>query len=194
MDNYKEGQFKIDFESTGRINMKRRIFIDTETTGMSRYTDRIVEVCAIEVDSNFQEIEHFHAYINPQRDVPWFVRKIHGLSNEFLEGKPIFSDIGRDLLYFLEGSELYAHNMAFDSGMLNAEFRRNNLPTLEKVDCSLHCTLQLARSLFPGQKNSLDALLDRFNIDRSQRSTHGALIDTRLLIQMYAKLTEMKKL
>lgn len=184
----------MDFENTGRANRKRMIFLDTETTGMSNYSDRIVEVCAIEVDAAFKELHHFHAYINPQRDVPWFVRKIHGLSNEFLQDKPTFSQIGRDLLYFLEGADLFAHNMPFDSGMLNAEFRRNHLPTLEKVDCSLHCTLQLARSVFPGQKNSLDALLDRFQIDRSVRSKHGALIDTRLLIQMSEKLMKMQQL
>lgn len=188
MEDYKDGQWKIDFENKGRVNRKRRIFLDTETTGMSRATDRIVEVCAIEVDEDFNEIDNFHVYINPQRSVPWFVQKIHGLSNDFLADKPVFSEIGRDLLYFLEGSELFAHNMPFDSGMLNAEFRRNRLPTLEKVDCNLNCTLQLAREVFPGQKNSLDALLDRFGIDRSDRKLHGAMIDTRLLVQVYRNL------
>jgi len=85
-----------------------------------------------------------------------------------------------------------AHNMAFDAGMLNAEFTRNRLPTLEKVDCRLNCTLQLARSTFPGQKNSLDALLDRFSIDRSDRKLHGAMIDTRLLVKVYQNLVSYK--
>ena len=182
----------MDFENTGRANRKRRIFLDTETTGMSRATDRIVEVCAIEVDDDFNEIDSFHAFINPQRKVPWFVTRIHGLNNEFLDDKPIFSDIGRYLLLFLEGSELWAHNMSFDAGMLNAEFARNRLPTLEKVDCRLNCTLQLARSTFPGQKNSLDALLDRFAIDRSERRLHGAMIDTRLLVKVYQNLVSYR--
>lgn len=192
MEEYKEGQFRMDFENTGRANRKRRIFLDTETTGMCRSTDRIVEVCAIEVDDAFNEIDSFHAFINPQRKVPWFVTRIHGLNNKFLDDKPIFFDIGRDLLLFLEGSELWAHNMAFDAGMLNAEFTRNRLPTLEKVDCRLNCTLQLARSTFPGQKNSLDALLDRFSIDRSDRKLHGALIDTRLLVKVCQNLVSYK--
>lgn len=97
-----------------------------------------------------------------------------------------------DLLLFLEGSELWAHNMSFDAGMLNAEFARNRLPTLEKVDCRLNCTLQLARSTFPGQKNSLDALLDRFAIDRSERRLHGAMIDTRLLVKVYQNLVSYR--
>ena len=94
----------MDFENTGRANRKRRIFLDTETTGMCRSTDRIVEVCAIEVDDAFNEIDSFHAFINPQRKVPWFVTRIHGLNNKFLDDKPIFFDIGRDLLLFLEGA------------------------------------------------------------------------------------------
>ena len=123
----------MDFENTGRANRKRRIFLDTETTGMSQATDRIVEVCAIEVDDDFNEIDSFHAFINPQRKVPWFVTRIHGLNNEFLDDKPIFSDIGRDLLLFLEGSELWAHNMSFD------DIRKSGLPTeLHTAACQKH--------------------------------------------------------
>lgn len=129
MEEYKEGQFRMDFENTGRANRKRRIFLDTETTGMCRSTDRIVEVCAIEVDDAFNEIDSFHAFINPQRKVPWFVTRIHGLNNKFLDDKPIFFDIGRDLLLFLEGSELWAHNMAF--GCRNAECRIHTQPTAD---------------------------------------------------------------
>lgn len=184
----KDGQLRMDFENKGGVNHVRRIFLDTETTGMNKYNDRIVEVCCIEVNERLEEVANYHAYVNPQRDVPWFVRKIHGLDNKFLADKPTFGEIGRDLLIFLEGAELYAHNMAFDSGMLDAEFKRNGLPTLSEVGCSLKCTVKMARSLFPGQKNSLDALLDRFNIDRTSRKYHGALIDTRLLVDVYQNL------
>lgn len=184
----KDGQLRMDLENKGGVNRRRRIFLDTETTGMNKYSDRIVEVCCIEVDEHLKEVANYHAYINPQRDVPWFVRKIHGLDNKFLADKPTFREIGRDLILFLEGAELYAHNMAFDSSMLDAELKRNGFPTLSEADCSLKCTVKMARSLFPGQKNSLDALLDRFNIDRTCRKYHGAMIDTRLLVDIYQNL------
>lgn len=187
-DVYKNGQHRLDLEASGKANLRRKIFLDTETTGMSRYDDRIVEICAIEVDSALQITDSFHAYINPERDVPWFVRKIHGLTNEFLADKPVFSEVARDFCLFIKGAELYAHNMPFDSGMLNAELRRNGLPALEECGCSLNCTVQMARRLLPGEKHSLDALLDRFAIDRSDRRLHGAMIDTRLLVEVYRRL------
>ena len=186
----KEGQHSLDFDSTGRANRRRRIFLDTETTGMSSSADRIVEIAAIEIDENFETVDTFHAYINPRRKVPCFVTKIHGLDNRFLDDKPTFAEIGQDFLSFVEGADLYAHNMSFDSSQINAELKRNFLPSLRDYGCSLYCTLLMARRLFPGQRNSLDALLDRFEIDRTCRKIHGALLDTRLLIDVYRNLKE----
>lgn len=186
-DELRNGQHQIDFDGTS-INRRRLIFLDTETTGMNFYSDRICEIAAVEIDENFNEVGVFHSYINPQMKMPWYVQKIHGLSDRFLKDKPIFSEVARDLLLFLEGAELYAHNMPFDSGFINAELQRAKLPNLIKCDCSLHCTVRMARSLYPGQKASLDALCQRFGVDLSARSLHGALLDTRLLIEVYKKM------
>ncbi len=186
------GQLLIDVDNKATVNQRRLIFLDTETTGLSRERDRICEVAAIEVNHNLEVVGQFHTYINPRRNIPYFVTRIHGLTNQFLSDKPVFSSIAPDLAKFLEGAELYAHNMPFDSSFLNSEFKRNGFPQLEELDCSLHCTCMMAKKLINNSSYSLNALLDFFRIDRSNRKLHGALIDTELLVELYKKMISIQ--
>jgi DNA polymerase-3 subunit epsilon len=166
----------------------REIVFDTETTGLNPAGgDRMVEIGCIEIFNRVETGRHFHAYFNPDRDMPFEAQEIHGLSNLFLSDKPRFSEIAEELLDFLEDSPLVAHNAGFDFGFLNFELERCGRPCVSMsrmVD-----TLTLARSKHPGAKHSLDALCVRFGIDRSQRIKHGALLDAQLLAQVYVELT-----
>lgn len=159
----------------------RRICIDTETTGMSRELDRICEIGAVEIDEAGNVVSSFHAYVNPQCPVHWAALRVHGLSDAFLSDKPTFDAVAEDFIDFVRGSELYAHNMSFDSGFLNAELDRHEFLTLTDYGCTLNCTLQTARRLYPKQKNNLDAVCERLGIDTSSRTKHGALLDSELL-------------
>ena len=163
----------------------KRIFLDTETTGLSAQKDRIVEIAAIEVDDDLRPVKVFHAYLNPCQPVGYSER-IHGLSDDFLKDKELFSDIANELVCFLNTAEVYAHNFPFDAGFLNAEFQRCGHPCLENIIGNGVDTLAIARGLFPGERHSLDRLLERFDIDGSGRSDHhGALIDAQLLIEVF---------
>jgi DNA polymerase-3 subunit epsilon len=166
----------------------REIVFDTETTGLNPAAgDRIVEIGCIEIRNRVKTGRHFHAYFNPERDMPSEAEAVHGLSAIFLSDKPCFSEKAAELLEFIEDAPLVAHNAAFDFGFLNFELERCGLPavcTSRMVD-----TLHLARSKHPGAKHSLDALCMRFGIDRSQRFKHGALLDAQLLAQVYVELT-----
>jgi DNA polymerase-3 subunit epsilon len=166
----------------------REIVFDTETTGLNPSGgDRMVEIGCVEIYNRVETGRHFHAYFNPERDVPIEAEAVHGLTAIFLSDKPRFSEKVAELLDFIEDSPLVAHNASFDFGFLNFELERCGLPAVSMsrmVD-----TLTLARSKHPGAKHSLDALCVRFGIDRSHRVKHGALLDAQLLAQVYVELT-----
>jgi DNA polymerase-3 subunit epsilon len=168
--------------------MTRAVLFDTETTGLDPATgDRVIEVAALELINDLPTGQYFHALIDPERDVPEEVTRIHGIGTADLVGKPKFAEIASDLLAFFGDARLIAHNAPFDFRFLEFEFGRLGLPALDlerMVD-----TLILAKTRFPGMPNSLDALCRRFAIDLSQRTTHNALLDCRLLADVYVELT-----
>jgi len=172
----------------------REVVLDTETTGLEpEEGHRIVEIGAVELVNHLPTNRVFHAYINPERDMPAEALKVHGLTSAFLEDQPVFADVADDFLAFLnldhdanpEPARLVIHNAAFDVAFLNAELRRDGRPELtgEPVD-----TLLLARQRLPGASVSLDALCRRFDVDASARTRHGALLDSELLAEVYLAL------
>ena len=167
--------------------MAREIVFDTETTGLNPLGgDRIVEIGCVEIDNSISTGRVFHAYMNPERDMPEGAFRVHGLSTEFLADKPLFSAIAEDLLNFIGDSRLIAHNASFDMGFLNAELTRSGHVAIGQervVD-----TLVIARRKHPYASNSLDALCQRYNIDTSRRIKHGALLDAELLAEVYSEL------
>jgi DNA polymerase-3 subunit epsilon len=166
----------------------REVIFDTETTGFDPVSgDRLVEIGCIELVNRLPSGRTFHAYYNPQRDMPTAAFNVHGLSEEFLRDKPLFSSGAADLLAFLEDSPLVAHNARFDFGFLNHELKLCGLPDVS-MDRMID-TVAIARTLHPGAKHSLDALCTRYGIDRSHRVKHGALLDAELLAQLYIELT-----
>ena len=168
----------------------RQIFFDTETTGLDPDKgDRVVEIGCVEMVDRQLTGRHLHLYLNPERDMPEEAFKIHGLSQQFLSDKPLFSAVANELLEFLEGAQLVIHNAAFDVGFINAELRRVNRPPLAQTVASVLDTWQLAKELFPGKANSLNALCRRLEVDNSSRTFHGALLDSELLAEVYVRLT-----
>ncbi len=164
------------------------ILFDTETTGLDPATgDRIVEIAAIELVRDLPTGKIFHRLVDPERDIPEEATRIHGFSRSDLHGKPRFADIADDFLAFIGDFPLVAHNAPFDFGFLNAELRRLALPPLHPA--RMIDTLALAKARFPGMPNSLNALCTRFAIDLSERTTHNALLDCRLLAEVYVELT-----
>ncbi len=165
----------------------KRIALDIETTGLDpKRGHKIVEIGCVELDNNYPTGNHYQQYINPRREMPEEALKIHGLTNEFLSDKPIFSEILEDLLNFLDNGELVIHNAKFDIGFLNYEMEicnRNNLDNFKVID-----TLLLAKKTFPGAANNLDALCRRYNIDITKRKKHGALLDAELLADVFLEL------
>jgi DNA polymerase III subunit epsilon len=165
----------------------REIVLDTETTGLDpAQGDRIVEIGAVELMNHVATGRTFHAYINPERDMPKEAEAVHGLSAKFLADKPLFSAILSGLLEFIADAPLIIHNASFDAKFLNAEFGFCNQPPL--VSERIIDTLQIARKLFPMAPNSLDALCKRYGIDNSKRTKHGALLDSELLAEVYLEL------
>jgi DNA polymerase-3 subunit epsilon len=165
----------------------REIALDTETTGISaQQGHRVIEIGAVEMINHFRTGKHFHAYINPQRPVDEGAFKVHGISDDFLKDKPLFKDIVSDFLEFIGDSRLVIHNAPFDIGFLNHHLHQLGVGLLQN-DRVLD-TLELARKKFPGAKNSLDALCNRFSIDLSAREKHGALLDSELLADVYAEM------
>jgi DNA polymerase-3 subunit epsilon len=166
----------------------REIVFDTETTGLSPADgDRVVEIGCVEMYNRIETGRTFHAYFNPDRDMPFGAEQVHGLTTVFLSDKPRFSERIDDLLEFFGDAPLVAHNAGFDFGFLNHELERCGRPPIcmsRMVD-----TLVLARTKHPGAKHSLDALCMRFGVDRSHRIKHGALLDAQLLAQVYVELT-----
>ena len=168
--------------------MSRSVLFDTETTGLDPATgDRIIEIAAIELIRDLPTSRHFHRLIDPERDVPEEATRVHGYARGHLIGQPRFADIVDEMLEFFGDAPLVAHNAAFDFGFVNAELARLSLPPLHAgrmID-----TLALAKARFPGMPNSLNALCNRFSIDLSERTTHNALLDCRLLADVYVELT-----
>ncbi|MEE3002787.1 MAG: DNA polymerase III subunit epsilon [Pseudomonadota bacterium] len=170
--------------------MGRSVVLDTETTGRSAQHNRIIEIGAVELVDRVYTEKKFHVYINPEQEVEQGAFSVHGLSNEFLADKPLFRDIVSEFMSFIEGAELIIHNAPFDVGFIEAELRRLNY-SHQVLDgfCKILDTLPLARKKHPGQRNSLDALCKRYDVDNSGRSFHGALLDSYLLADVYLRMT-----
>ena len=168
--------------------MVREIVFDTETTGLSpERGDKLVEIGAVELINHKPTGRVFHKYINPERDVPEEVVKVHGLTEEFLKDFPIFRDVADEFIDFVgDDGILVAHNANFDMGFINYELSLLNKNTY-KNDRVID-TLEIAKNIFPGARNNLDALCKRFNIDNSKRTKHGALLDAELLSEVYLQL------
>lgn len=168
----------------------RQIVLDTETTGLEpEEGHRIIEIGALELIDRSLTGRQFHKYINPERSVEGGALEVHGLSDEFLEDKPRFADISEEFVEFIHGAELIIHNAAFDVGFLDAELARLAEPTRIAEQAQVLDTLELARELHPGQRNSLDALCRRYEVDNSNRTLHGALLDSELLADVYLLMT-----
>ena len=170
---------------------KRHIVLDTETTGLDvEKGHRIIEIGGVVMNGRKKTAETFHVYVNPQREIDKEAQEVHGISNEDLKDKPIFSEIAEDLLEFIDGSTLVIHNADFDVGFLDAEFKiaSSTYPSISEI-CEVKDTLAIARNKFPGQRNSLDALSKRFDINGYDRSYHGALIDSKILGEVYLSMT-----
>lgn len=168
----------------------RQIILDTETTGLEpRLGHRIIEVAGVEMVNRRLTGRHFHRYINPGRDSDEGALQVHGLTTEFLSDKPKFTEIVDELLEYITGAELIIHNAPFDIGFLDAELallRRKKLVTFCPVVID---TLRMAKDLHPGKRNSLDSLCERYQIDNSARTLHGALLDAELLAEVYLSMT-----
>ena len=171
----------------------RQICLDTETTGLDPKTgDRIVEVGAVEIIGRTlsdKEDSYFHVYVNPERDVPPEVVKVHGLTNEFLADKPVFAEIAPKFIEFIKGAELIIHNASFDIGFLNMELKRLKLGKVEDYCEKVTDSLEMAQKHYPGLRNTLDVLCSRLEIDNSSRTLHGALLDSQLLAEVYLAMT-----
>ena len=168
----------------------RQIVLDTETTGIGAETGhRIIEIACVELIDRKLTNRHFHTYLNPNREVDAGAFRVHGISQAFLQDKPLFQDVVSDFLNFIEGSELIIHNAPFDVGFLSAELKRINWSQTLEDYCSVLDTLVLARNKHPGQRNSLDALCKRYHVDNSNRQLHGALLDAEILASVYLAMT-----
>lgn len=168
----------------------RQIFLDTETTGLyPAQGHRVIEVAAVEVVNRRLTKNHFHFYLNPDREIDQGAQEVHGISLEFLQDKPRFADIADDLIAFIADAELIAHNAPFDVGFLNSEFGMLGLKTVDQITAKVTDTLKMAKEMRPGQRNNLDALCKHFGIDNSRRTLHGALLDAELLADVYMAMT-----
>jgi len=174
----------------GRINL-RQILLDTETTGLEpKHGHRIIEIGCVEIVNRRKTDKHFHVYLNPDREIEDGAFDVHGISNEYLADKPRFADIAKEFIDFIRNSELIIHNAPFDVGFINAELKQLGKKWGKVEDyCSVVDTLKMARDKHPGQKNSLDALCKRYEIDNSQRDLHGALLDAQILLDVYLTMT-----
>jgi DNA polymerase-3 subunit epsilon len=168
----------------------RQIILDTETTGLEPAEGhRIIEIGCVELIDRRLSHNHFHQYLNPGREIEDGALEVHGISNEFLQDKPGFADIVDDFLQFVTGAELIIHNAPFDIGFLDAELALLGRDDRMADHVSVLDTLELARDLHPGQRNSLDALCKRYDVDNSSRSLHGALLDSEILADVYLAMT-----
>lgn len=168
----------------------RQIFLDTETTGLYHAQGhRIIEVAAVEVVNRRLTHQHFHYYVNPERDIDQGAQAVHGISIEFLQDKPRFADIAQELIAFIADAELIMHNAPFDVGFLDMEFGLIDQKPVKSIVDKVTDTLKIAKEMRPGQRNNLDALCKHFGIDNSRRTLHGALLDAELLAEVYMAMT-----
>jgi DNA polymerase-3 subunit epsilon len=178
----------MDVTETGNGVSLRAIVFDTETTGLEPLNgDRVIEIAALELINDLPTGKYFHAVLDPQRDVPAEASRVHGFFKADLEGKPLFASVAEEMLAFFGDSRLIAHNAPFDFGFLDMELGRLKRPPLNRS--RMIDSLALAKTRFPGMPNSLDALCRRFAIDLSARTTHNALLDCKLLAEVYVELT-----
>jgi len=168
----------------------RRIVLDTETTGLNaRLGDRIIELGCVEIAGRRLTGNHFHRYVNPERESEEGALKVHGITGEFLQDKPKFREIAAEFLEYVNGAELIIHNAAFDVEFLNRELALLDLPPIEQHCATVVDTLRLAKDLHPGKRNSLDALCERYQVNNAHRALHGALLDAELLAEVYLAMT-----
>ena len=168
----------------------RQVILDTETTGLEpRLGHRIIELAGVELVNRRLTGNHFHRYLNPDRQIDEGALQVHGITSDFLQDKPRFADIVGEFLEYVSGSELVIHNAPFDTGFLNAELERLALPAIDQHCKRVVDTLSMAREMHPGQRNNLDALCKRYGVDNSNRTLHGALLDCELLAAVYLGMT-----
>lgn len=176
------------------INPTRQIVLDTETTGMNQLGAHyeghgIIEIGAVELVNRRYTGNNFHIYINPNRPVDPEAIKVHGITDEMLADKPEFKAVAQEFLDYIKGAELLIHNAPFDVGFMDYEFRKIGLDVKTTDVCVVTDTLQMARQMYPGKRNNLDALCDRLGIDNSKRTLHGALLDAEILADVYLSMT-----
>lgn len=168
----------------------RQIFLDTETTGLEhKFGHRIIEIAGVEMRNRRLTQRHFHRYLNPEREIDAGALSVHGISREFLLDKPRFAEIAAEFLEFVRGAELVIHNAAFDIGFLNAELALLDMAPMDSVCHRVVDTLRMAKDLHPGKKNNLNALCERYGVDNSHRTLHGALLDAEILAEVYLAMT-----
>jgi len=169
----------------------RQIVLDTETTGLEvSQGHRIIEIGCVELVNRRLTGNHYHQYINPEREIDQGAIEVHGITSEFLDDKPVFARVAADFIEFITGAELIIHNAPFDLGFLDAEIQRlPQKPGAIKQLCAVIDTLVMARAKHPGQRNNLDALCQRYQVDNSQRDLHGALLDAEILADVYLAMT-----
>ena len=168
----------------------RQIFLDTETTGLSAANgDRVIEIGCVELINRKLTRNNKHFYLNPERESHEDALKVHGITSEFLKDKPKFAEIADEFLNFCAGAEIIIHNAPFDLSFLNKELELLGKPSFKGFVASVTDTLVMAKEIYPGKRNSLDALCDRLGVDNSGRTLHGALLDAELLADMYINLT-----
>ncbi|MEI7612811.1 MAG: DNA polymerase III subunit epsilon [Betaproteobacteria bacterium] len=168
----------------------RQIFLDTETTGLEhKLGHRVIEIGCVEMRNRRLTNRHFHRYLNPDRDIDAGALAVHGISLDFLQDKPRFKDIAAEFLDYVRGAELIIHNAPFDIGFLNAELALLDMAPIATVCHAVQDTLRMAKQLFPGKKNNLNALCDRYGVDNSHRTLHGALLDAEILAEVYVSMT-----
>lgn len=175
--------------------MSRQIVLDTETTGMNQaggpvyLGHRIIEIGCVEVVNRKLTGNHFHVYIKPDRSVDPEAIQVHGITDERLANEPSFAEIADDFLAFIKGADLVIHNAPFDVGFMDYEFEKLGISTKTEDICTITDTLAMARKIFPGKRNNLDILCDRYGIDNSHRTLHGALLDSEILADVYLLMT-----
>src|SRR5258706_1305462 len=168
----------------------RQIFLDTETTGLDpALGHRVIEIAAVEIVNRRFTDKHYHQYVNPEREIDAGALEVHGITVEFLADKPKFREVAKEMLEFIDGAELIIHNAPFDVAFLDHELALLELQALKIYCPQVTDTLKMAKGLHPGKRNSLDALCERYQIDNSSRSLHGALLDDRLLAEDYLSMT-----
>jgi len=168
----------------------RQIFLDTETTGLyPAQGHRIIEIAAVEMINRRPTNNHYHVYLNPQREIDPAAQEVHGITLEFLQDKPLFESVTQDLIAFVNDAEVIIHNAPFDVGFLNSELGRIGLQPFETMCGKITDTLKMAKDSRPGQRNNLNALCNHFGIDNSKRTLHGALLDAELLAEVYMAMT-----